>query len=145
LDIYTIGFTKKSAANFFNTLRENRIRRLLDVRINNTSQLAGYTKQDDLAFFLREIGGMEYVHLTSLAPTRELLKEYRDKKISWASYEERFLQLLEDRAVEDSLDAHLFDVATVLLCTEPTPEMCHRRLVLEYLDSRWGGVTAIHL
>ena len=145
MEVYTIGFTRRSAAAFFGALRESGIRRLLDVRLNNTSQLAGFSKRDDLAYFLRELCGAEYVHEPLLAPTQELLDGYRKARGSWDAYAEDFLALLAERGVERTLDRSLLAGPTVLLCSEPTADRCHRRLVLEYLAARWGDVTPVHL
>jgi uncharacterized protein (DUF488 family) len=145
MEIYSIGFTQKTAERFFGLLRQAGIRRVLDVRRNNVSQLAGFSKRDDLAFFLREICGAEYVHQPLLAPTQELLDAYKKKKGSWSEYQQRFLALMAERRVEDRLERSLFAVPTALLCSEPAPEHCHRRLVLEYLSEKWGGIRAIHL
>jgi uncharacterized protein (DUF488 family) len=145
VEIYTIGFTKKSAEQFFGALRKAGIKRLVDIRLNNSSQLAGFTKQDDLAFFLREICGAEYTHQLILAPTKEILDGYKKKKITWDEYERRFKSLLSDRKVEEKIDKELFGIPTVLLCSEPKPEKCHRRLVAEYLGDKWGDVRVIHL
>jgi len=145
MEVYTIGFTKKTAAEFFGALRRAGIKRLVDVRLNNSSQLAGFTKRDDLAFFLREICGAEYIHEPLLAPTQELLDSYKKKKRSWQEYERSFLALMEDRKVENQIDRSLFDVRTTLLCSEPTADRCHRRLVLEHLNRKWGNVKAVHL
>lgn len=145
MEIYTIGFTKKSAGEFFDLLKRHGIRRLIDVRLNNVSQLAGFSKRDDLAYFLRELVGAEYRHEPLLAPTQEMLDDYKKRRGSWSDYEARFLRLMEERRVEDKLDRSLFETPTILLCSEPTPEHCHRRLVVEYLDSCWGGVRAVHL
>jgi uncharacterized protein (DUF488 family) len=145
VEIYTIGFTKKSADQFFGLLNRNDIRRLVDVRLNNVSQLAGFAKRDDLAYFLRELVGADYRHEPLLAPTQEMLDEYKKSRGSWADYERRFLDLMAEREVERQLDPSLFGEPTVLLCSEATPEHCHRRLVVDYLDSRWGDVHAVHL
>ena len=145
MEIHTIGFTKKSAAEFFDTLRGAGIRRLIDVRLNNTSQLAGFAKRDDLRFFLREICRADYRHEPALAPTKEILDAYKKKRMSWEEYETRFLDLLTERAVETSIDRRLFDVPVVLMCSEPTPECCHRRLAAEYLAAKWGDVRIVHL
>lgn len=145
MEIYTIGFTKKSAREFFELLRSAGIRRLIDVRLNNVSQLAGFTKRDDLAFFLREICDAEYAHEPLLAPTQELLDAYKKRKGDWADYERDFVELMRSRRIEDALDRSLFDPRTVLLCSEPTAENCHRRLVLEYLRDAWGDVQIVHL
>ena len=145
MEIYTIGFTKKSAAEFFETLRRAGIRRLIDVRLNNTSHLAGFAKRDDLSYFLRELCGAEYHHELTLAPTEEILDGYRRKRIAWEEYESRFIDLLVEREVEKFIDRRLFDVPAVLLCSEPSPKCCHRRLVAEYLASKWDGVKINHL
>ena len=145
MEIYTIGFTKKSAAEFFGLLRRSGIRRLIDVRLNNTSQLAGFAKRDDLEYFLHEICGAEYLHQPILSPDKDLLDGYKKKTVSWEEYERRFLELLARRKVEETVERELFDRPAVLLCSEPTPEHCHRRLVAEYLAARWGDVTIVHL
>lgn len=145
VDIYTIGFTKKGAKKFFELLRDANIAKLVDTRINNRSQLSGFAKRDDLIFFLDEILDAEYVHDTDLAPTKDLLDEWRNDEISWASYEERFRKLMVEREIETKLDKSMFTDPTVLLCSEHKPDHCHRRLIVEYLDDVWGDVNAIHL
>ncbi len=145
MEVYSVGFTQSTAARFFGRLTEAGIKRLLDVRLNNTSQLAGFAKQDDLAYFLREICGAEYRHEPLLAPTQALLDSYKKQKGSWPDYERSFLALLADRRVEEKLDKSLFAIPTVLLCSEPAAEQCHRRLVLEYLQQQWGDLEIIHL
>jgi uncharacterized protein (DUF488 family) len=145
MDIYTIGFTKRRAADFFGALRDAGIRRLVDVRLNNASQLAGFTKREDLPFFLREICGAEYRHEPLLAPTQDLLDRYRKQKAGWDDYQRRFLALMAERRIEAVLDPALFAVPTVLLCSETTADCCHRRLVCEYLAGHWGDVRVIHL
>ncbi|MEX2447590.1 MAG: DUF488 domain-containing protein [Solirubrobacterales bacterium] len=146
MEIFTIGFTQSSAEDFFRRLKSHGIQRLLDVRLNNRSQLAGFAKRDDLAFFLRELLGVEYRHMPVLAPTQEILNSYKKREeISWQRYEDRFLRLMGERRIEDELSPDEFERRTVLLCSEPTPERCHRRLVLEYLAERWPDVEAVHL
>ena len=145
MEIYTIGFTKKNAAGFFEALRRVGIRRLIDVRLNNTSQLAGFAKRDDLKFFLREVCGADYHQEPILAPTKEILDAYKKKKISWEEYETRYVGLLTERAAENVVERRLFDEPAVLLCSESGPEQCHRRLAAEYLSSKWGGVEVVHL
>lgn len=145
MEIATIGFTKKSAAGFFEPLKRAGIKRLIDVRLNNTSQLAGFTKRDYLAYFVAEICGIEYLHDTTLAPTAELLDAYRKQGGGWDEYQRQFQALLAERAVDQTLDRALFAERVVLLCSEPTAERCHRRLVAEYLAQRWGGVNIVHL
>ena len=145
MEIYTIGFTKKTAAAFFEPLRQHRIERLIDVRINNTTQLAGFTKQNDLTYFLKELLGADYVYEPLLAPTKELLTAYRKSMVTWAEYENAFLNLMASRRVEETIRKDLFSRRSVLLCSEATPERCHRRLVVEYLGQAWGGIQALHL
>ena len=145
MEIYTIGFAKKTAAQFFGALKDAHIHRLLDVRLNNSSQLAGFTKQRDLPYFLKEICGVEYLHEPLLAPTQEILTAFKKKKGKWEDYERSFLELMVQRRIEDVLLGDSFVSPTVLLCSEPTPEHCHRRLVAEYLQARWGGIRIIHL
>ena len=145
MEIYSCGFTQKSARQFFESLRQAGIRRLIDVRLKNVSQLAGFAKKDDLAYFLREICQAEYLHEPLLAPTEEMFDEYKKRKGSWLEYQERFLSLMAERRVEERIDRRLFEIPTVLLCSEATPEHCHRRLVLDYLGKKWGDVTPIHL
>lgn len=145
MEVYTIGFTKRTAADFFGTLRRAGVKRLLDVRLNNSSQLAGFTKKEDLPFFLKEICGAEYIHEPLLAPTQDVLDDYKKRKGSWQDYERRFLQLMEQRRIEEKVDRQLFKVPTALLCSEATAQHCHRRLVLEYLSRKWGNIKAVHL
>lgn len=143
--IYTIGFSKRSAPAFFGALRQAGIKRCIDVRISNTSQLAGFTKRGDLPFFFEEICGAEYVHEPLLSPTLDLMRRYRQGRADWNAYERRFLELMAERKIEDKLDRGLFDDPTALLCVETTPEYCHRRLIVEYLQEKWGNITAEHL
>ena len=143
--IHTIGFTKKTAQEFFETLRRAGIRRLVDVRLNNVSQLAGFAKKPDLEFFLREICDADYVHELKLAPQDEDLKAIRDGKLRWQEYEKRYLTLLRERSVERTVPRQLFDKPAVLLCSEATPEQCHRRLAAEYLAKAWGDLEIVHL
>jgi uncharacterized protein (DUF488 family) len=145
MEIYTIGFGQKTAEQFFGSLKAAGIRRLVDVRLNNVSQLAGFTKKDDLPYFLRELGGIDYIYERLLAPTQELLDSYKKHKGSWEEYERDFLKLMRERKIEEALDRSLFGVPSVLLCSEPTAEHCHRRLVAEYLRERWGPLEIKHL
>lgn len=145
MEICSIGFTQKTAEQFFTLLRRAGIRRLLDVRLNNSSQLAAFTKREDLPFFLKEICGADYRHEPLLAPTQEILDGFKKNKGPWLDYETKFLALMADRKIEDKIDRALFSVPSVLLCSEPTAEHCHRRLVLEYLRDKWGDLTITHL
>jgi uncharacterized protein (DUF488 family) len=145
IELCTIGFTGTSAANFFNRLRRAKIERLIDVRLNNVSQLAGFAKKNDLEFFLREICGADYVHELRLAPRNEDLQAVRGGKMSWEEYEVAYAALLRERQVESTLDRSVFEKRCVLLCSEAKPAHCHRRVAAEYLRDRWGGVTITHL
>ena len=140
--LFTIGFTQTTAEHFFDRLERAGVRRVLDVRLNNASQLAGFAKGRDLPFFLRRILGAGYSHETRLAPTKDILDGYKKGTIEWVEYERRFLELLARRAPENGLKLSDLD-GTCLLCSEPTAERCHRRLVAEYLDGRLGGSLAI--
>lgn len=144
MKIYTIGFTKKNAEEFFNLLRQPDLIRLVDIRLNNASQLAGFTKKKDLEFFLREINDIGYVHLPELAPTKEILDAYKKNGGDWGTYKKQFLSLMAARRIEDKLDKNIINDGC-LLCGEATPEHCHRRLVAEYLRDKWGNVEIVHL
>ena len=143
---FTIGFTRKSASRFFELLRTSGARRVVDVRLNNVSQLAGFAKRDDLAYFLAEICGMDYVHLPALAPTKQMLDDYKKHGGGgdWSAYETRFLGLMRARRVEQTVAREIV-ADGCLLCSEDTPDHCHRRLVAEYLDRHWGGLDITHL
>lgn len=145
--IFTIGFAGKTAEEFFAALRGAKIRRLLDLRLRNVSQLTGFTKKDDLPFLLREICGAEYIHEPLLAPTDELLDGHRKKKLGWSAYETEFMRLMKARKVEERFPPEFFELPTVLLCSEPSADHCHRRLVIEYLNSKWTGsaIEPVHL
>jgi len=145
MEIYSIGFTKKSAGEFFGALKAAGIERLLDVRLNNTSQLAGFAKQSDLKYFLEEICNSAYEHEPLLAPTQEILDAFKKQKGSWETYTEAYLALIRSRKVESALSKESFQKKTVLLCSEDTAEHCHRRLALEYLQQHWNDVVIHHL
>ncbi|MCY3811629.1 MAG: DUF488 domain-containing protein [Gammaproteobacteria bacterium] len=142
--ILTIGFTKKSANRFFNLLRKSGARRIVDVRVNNTSQLAAFAKRDDLAWFLRELCDMDYVYLPELAPTNELMRAYRTGGIDWPEYETRFLNLMREREIEAKVPRDVIEDGC-LLCSEDQPHHCHRRLVAEYLAASSGDLEVEHL
>jgi uncharacterized protein (DUF488 family) len=145
MEIYTIGFTQTTAERFFGRLKDAGIRRLLDVRLNNSSQLAGFAKAKDLPYFLEKLVGAKYEHEPLLAPTQELLDDYKKRKGSWESYEVEFRSLMARREIETALKREDFAVPTALLCSEATPEHCHRRLVCEYLAEYWPELRANHL
>ena len=144
MKVYTIGFTKKPAATFFELLRESGAKRLVDVRLNNVSQLAGFAKKDDLEYFLGKICRMKYVHLPELAPTKEILDAYRNEHHDWDIYERQFLSLMDQRRI-GSLGIKRKISSGCLLCSEDEPAHCHRRLVAEYLGQHWGDVEIVHL
>lgn len=144
MKLFTIGFTKKKAERFFGLLRASGAKRIVDVRLNNVSQLAGFAKRDDLRYFLSEICGMGYVHLPELAPTKEILDNYRKRNGDWQAYEVQFLDLMQQRQIAQSVDQDIVS-DSCLLCSEDRPHRCHRRLVAEYLNDQWGGVEIIHL
>lgn len=144
MKLYTIGFTKKSASTFFGLLQKSGAERLVDVRLNNVSQLAGFAKRDDLAYFLAEICGMGYRHELDLAPTKSMLDDYKKHGARWDDYERWFLDLIAERQIEDRISPALLD-NSVLLCSEATAHRCHRRLVAEYLSQRWDDVAVEHL
>lgn len=145
MEIYTIGFTQSTAEHFFGRLANAGVQRLLDVRLNNRSQLAGFAKGQDLPYLLRELVGASYEHELLLAPTQELLDAYKKRKGAWADYERAFLDLMSERRIEEHLEPAAFDVPTALLCSESTAEHCHRRLVCDYLAGHWSEMHAIHL
>lgn len=135
ITLYTIGFTKKNAQKFFTLLKKAGVKKLVDIRISNTSQLAGFAKGNDLDFFMKELCDASYIHITDLAPTKELLKDYQDKVIDWNGYTRVFNNLLKERHIAERYAVEDFDNAC-FLCTEDTPEMCHRRLVVEYFKKK---------
>ena len=144
MNLFTIGFTGKSAEKFFGLLKGSGARRLVDVRLNNVSQLAGFAKKKDLAYFVKELCGMEYSHLPELAPTQDILDEYKKNKGDWAVYERKFLELMRSRQIEKTVPRNVIEEGC-LLCSEDKPHHCHRRLVAEYLKEHWGEVEIKHL
>ena len=145
MEICSIGYTKKTAEEFFETLRAARVEQVVDVRLNNTSQLAGFTKQNDLAYFVPKLLGGRYVHEPQLAPSPELFSEFKRNHGPWDDFARGFLNLMAERRIEENLSPEFFAPRSVLLCSEPAPDLCHRRLVIEYLDRKWGDVTPVHL
>lgn len=143
--LFTIGFTGKSAEQFFALLSKAGVRRLLDVRLNNTSQLAGFAKRDDLRFFAERIGGIEYLALRELAPEPAMLTAYRSKTMNWQQYASAYLALLAERSIENSIDFDLLEDGC-LLCSEHLPHHCHRRLAAEYVERHMQKpVPIVHL
>lgn len=133
MEIFTIGFTKKNAETFFDFIQKSKVSTLIDVRLNNVSQLAGFAKRDDLKFFLKELCGTDYVHAPELAPTKEMLSSYKKGDMPWEAYEDKFLNLMSQRNIEKLVQPALLDNGC-LLCSEHEPHLCHRRLVVEYLN-----------
>jgi uncharacterized protein (DUF488 family) len=144
VNIFTIGFTKKSAQEFFTQLKEAGVKRVVDVRLNNVSQLAGFSKRDDLKYFLKEIADIDYVHPAELAPTQAMLDAAKKTKNGWPEYEQKFLALMKDRQIEKSVTEEMI-ADSCLLCSEDKPHHCHRRLVAEYLKEQWGDAEIRHL
>lgn len=145
MKIFTIGFTKKSAENFFTLLKHTGVKRLIDVRLHNISQLAGFTKRDDLRYFTKTICNIDYAHFPELAPTADILNAYKKvKNGDWARYEQQFLNLIQSRHIEITLSRDVLDRAC-LLCSEEKPQKCHRRLVAEYLKAHWSDVDIEHI
>jgi uncharacterized protein (DUF488 family) len=145
VEIYTIGFTQTTAEHFFTRLADARVERLLDVRLNNTSQLAGFAKAQDLPYFARELVGAVYEHESLLAPTQEILDAYKKRKGDWEAYEWGFRGLMESRRIHEALSPSTFARRTALLCSEADADHCHRRLVAEFLAERWPDVEIVHL
>ncbi|MCU0536246.1 MAG: DUF488 domain-containing protein [Hydrococcus sp. Prado102] len=144
VNLFTIGFTQKNAQQFFELLKKANVRRVIDTRLNNVSQLAGFTKKADLDYFLKTIGGIDYIHILDLAPTQDILDEYKKKKGDWSVYEQKFLNLMANRQIEKKISLDLIDGAC-LLCSEAKPHFCHRRLVAEYLNKKLGNINISHL
>jgi uncharacterized protein (DUF488 family) len=144
IKLFTIGFTRKSAEVFFEKLRTAGITRLIDTRLNNTSQLSGFAKQADLQYFLRQITRIDYEHQLPLAPNKDILDAYKQKKISWQDYEKCYLELLKKRAVESIFGSDKLANAC-LLCSEDKPHYCHRCLAAEYLRQKLENIEIFHL
>lgn len=143
MKLFTIGFTKTTANNFFDRLKKSGANKIVDVRLNNKSQLAGFAKRDDLSYFAETICGIGYQHIPDLAPTQDILDGFKKRKGSWEEYEEKFLRLMAQRRIEE-INPELLD-GGCLLCSEDKPHNCHRRLVAEYLRDKWGDVEIEHL
>jgi uncharacterized protein (DUF488 family) len=144
IQLFTIGFTAKSAEQFFRALSDAGVKRVVDVRLNNSSQLAGFSNRDDLRYFLREVADIDYVHLPELAPTPALFDASKKQGKSWREYEREFTELITSRGIENVLTREAAH-ESCLLCSEASPHQCHRRLVAEHLERRWGDVITRHL
>jgi uncharacterized protein (DUF488 family) len=144
IQLFTIGFAGTTAEKFFTSLRQAGVKRVVDIRLNNTSQLAAFSKKDDLRFFLREVAGIDYVHIPELAPTKDMLDAFKKHKGSWDVYEQEFNALMAKRGIEKAIPRDVAELGC-LLCSEKKPHHCHRRLVAEYLQKQWGDVSTKHL
>lgn len=144
VDLFTIGFTKKTAQEFFTLLSEAGVKRIVDTRLNNVSQLSGFAKRKDLKYFLKEIANIDYLHVLDLAPTKDILDDYKKNKGDWHTYEKSFLDLMKKRQIENKVSSEMLDRAC-LLCSEASPHNCHRRLVAEYLNNKLGNINISHL
>lgn len=144
MKVFTIGFNKKSAEEFFTKLKDAGVKRLIDIRLSNSSQLAGFTKKDDLRYFTKAICNIEYLHKPELAPSEELFTSFKKEKGDWRVFERQFLSLMKTRRIEKVFSPELFD-GSCLLCSEETPEKCHRRLVAEYLKGHWKNLEIEHI
>lgn len=139
MQVYTMGFTRKNAKEFFDLISANHIEMLIDVRLNNQSQLSGFTKGKDLAFFLKEICQCAYEHELLFAPTKKILDDYKKKLIDWEEYEHEYNDLIAKRKISDIfLKKYNNYERILLLCSEPTSQNCHRRLLAEYLKKELG-------
>lgn len=136
--LHTIGFTKKSANTFFGLLKTNSIKKLIDTRLNNTGQLSGFAKRDDLAYFCKTILSTEYIHWAESAPEEKMLNAYKKKEIPWSDYAEEYLAMLERRKVHSSMSL-ISSGDACLLCSEAMPHHCHRSILAEYLNRKSGG------
>jgi len=142
--LLTIGFTKKTAEQFFESLKKNGVKKLVDIRINNKSQLAGFAKGVDLKYFVKEINSIPYVYITDFAPTKELLSDYQNKKIDWIGYQKIFRQIIENRQIDKKYNIKDFDNAC-FLCSEELPDKCHRRLIVEYFKEKNEDIQIVHI
>ena len=142
--LFTIGFTQRSAKDFFTTLKQHDVQKIIDVRLNNTSQMAGFTKRRDLCYFLENLCDCKYVHRITWAPTQDLLDDYRNKTINWGDYKSRFLDILYKRQIENETNVDDLNLSC-LLCSEYDANACHRRLVAEYLQARFPNVKIVNL
>ena len=144
--LFTIGSTKKTAEKFFTLLIDNDVRCVLDVRLYNSYQLAGFSKYPDIKYFLKKIANIEYLSDSMFAPSEELLTAYREKRINWDDYTERFTQIMELRGIIDYIENKYGDLnGYCLLCSEDKPDKCHRRLLAEMICEHFGGYELKHL
>ena len=142
--LFTIGFTKKNAKEFFGLIKKNEISLLVDVRLNNQSQLAGFTKKNDLMYFLETICNCSYIHKSQWAPNEQILKDYKNKIITWNDYDKKYISLLEARNIEQYFSPEKYN-NSCLLCSEPEPTQCHRRLLAEFFQKKNPNITINHL
>jgi len=143
MNIFTIGFSQKSAEEFFRLLTQNKVKKLIDIRLNNKSQLAGFANVKHLPYFLK-LHNIEYEYKPELAPSKDLLDGYKKKTIDWNEYIDIYKKILIDRDIIKNISIKDFDNA-VLLCSEPTADQCHRRLMAEYLKDNFKNINIRHL
>lgn len=144
MTLFTIGFTQTTAENFFNRLKKAKVETLIDTRLNNQSQLAGFAKKDDLPYFLKKIAKINYIHMPDLAPSKKILVDYREKKISWKVYEKRYLELIKKRKVEKLFKLKQLN-NVCFLCSEAKPDHCHRRLLADFFKEKFKKLQITHL
>jgi uncharacterized protein (DUF488 family) len=145
MTLFTIGFTRKTAEQFFEKIKSVGIKRVVDIRLKNTSQLAGFAKSEDLAYFLKKIGDIDYVHIPELAPDKELLELIKKKNGSWTAYETGYTDLLTARKIDGKFLKGALNDRDCLLCSEHTPERCHRRIIAERFKSINDQAIVVHL
>jgi len=147
-ELYTIGFTQKTAKKFFSLLKDNEIDAVVDIRLNNTSQLAGFSKYPDIGYFLNDLLNIKYIHDPEFSPTANILKGFKEKKISWNEYTKRFNELMAQRNIEQYIQEKYNDCKITkycLLCSENEPEQCHRSLVSDYFCEIYKQLEVINL
>lgn len=144
IKVFTIGYAGKNARQFFSILKQAGIRKVIDVRLYNTSQLAGFTKKQDVEYFLQAIVGAKYIHMPIMAPTKQLLNDFKKRVISWQQYETEFKSIITRRQIDKHITLQDMDMSC-FLCSEATADNCHRRLVAEYLAGLWPNISIIHL
>lgn len=143
-NLYTIGTTKKSLKQFIKLLQQNKIETLIDTRLHNTSQLAGFSKKDDLSFILGLVK-IKYSHNLSLAPSQEFLRPFKHKQLSWEQYENFYIDLIKNRHVEKQINNIVGTGHNCILCSEDSPSHCHRRLLAQYLKEFDASIQIVHL
>lgn len=141
INLYTIGFTKKTAEKFFNLLIDNNVEKVLDIRLNNTSQLSAFAKYPDIEYFLKEIAGIGYIHDKNFAPDKNTLISYKKGEITWEDYIEEFEASMQERDIEEYIAEKYSNINNYcLLCSEATPVNCHRSLLAQIFKRNIGKI-----